>query len=183
MSKTPPKLNVKQLAFVSEYMVDMNATQAAIRAGYSPRSAAEQASKLLINPKIQEEVARRRKHREVRTSVSSDRVILEAARLALFDPRKLFHEDGSPKAVTELDDDTAACIGGLDVVHIGNSELGVGQVLKYKINDKNSALEKLFKHHGLYERDNAQKTDPMTEFLKWLGERTESGSRLPIARE
>lgn len=154
------KLTPKQALFVKEYLVDLNATQAAIRAGYSAKTARQIGEENLSKPDIARAIAEQRKGREERTLITADRILLETARLAFFDPRKLFNADGTPKGIHELDDDSAACIGGLKVVTKGNAEMGFGEVLEYKINDKNSALEKLFKHQGLYEQDNRQKNDP-----------------------
>jgi len=65
--------------------------------------------------------------------------------------------------------DTAAAVAGIEVVEqfegSGKDRVFVGYLKKYRIADKNSALEKLFRHHGLYERDNEQKTDPLTSLL------------------
>ena len=167
--KAARKLAPMQSVFVQEYLIDLNATQAAIRAGYSAKTAEQQGYQLLQKPSVQAAIAERQKEREQRTAVTADRVLLEAARLAMFDPRKLFHDDGSPKGITELDDDTAAAVAGIEVVEqfegSGKDRVFVGYLKKYRIADKNSALEKLFRHHGLYERDNGQKTDPLTSLL------------------
>ena len=167
--KAARKLAPMQSVFVQEYLIDLNATQAAIRAGYSKKTAEQQGFQLLQKTSVQDAIAARQKEREQRTAVTADRVLLEAARLALFDPRKLFNDDGSPKGITELDDDTAAAVAGIEVVEqfegSGKDRVFVGYLKKYRIADKNSALEKLFRHHGLYERDNEQKTDPLTSLL------------------
>lgn len=108
-----------------------------------------------------------------RLAISHERVLKEIARLALFDPRSLFRDDGSPKPINELDDDTAAAIAGLEVLEEfaghGDNRVFVGYTKKYKIADKNAALEKLAKHLGLYREDNKQKTDPLRELLQSLG--------------
>ncbi len=89
-----------------------------------------------------------------RLAISNERVLKEIARLALFDPRNLFRDDGTPKPINELDDDTAAAIAGLEVLEEfegeGKSRVFVGYTKKYKVADKNAALEKLCKHLGLY---------------------------------
>lgn len=91
-------------------------------------------------------------------------VLKEAMKMARFDPRKLLNDDGTPKGIHELDDDTAAAIQSVDI-QMGD---GVPSVRRYKIADKNAALEKLFKHFGLYEVDNKQRTDPLAEFIASL---------------
>lgn len=68
----------------------------------------------------------------------------EYARLGFFDPRNLFHEDGSPKPIQELDDDTAAVLAGLEVVEIregkGDDRHSVGYLEKYKLADKRGTI-------------------------------------------
>lgn len=182
--KAARKLAPMQSVFVQEYLIDLNATQAAIRAGYSAKTAEQQGYQLLQKPSVQAAIAARQKEREQRTAVTADRVLLEAARLALFDPRKLFNDDGSPKAITELDDDTAAAVAGIEVVEqfegSGKDRVFVGYLKKYRIADKNAALEKLFRHHGLYERDNEQKTDPLTALLHTIA-KTSGNAFAPVA--
>ena len=65
----------KQQCFVDEYMKDLNATQAAIRAGYSKKTAQEQSSRLLLNVMVQEAVAKEQKERSERTKVTADMVV------------------------------------------------------------------------------------------------------------
>lgn len=146
-------LNKKQELFVKEYLVDFNATQAAKRAGYSEKTSYQQGFALLKNPEIQALINKEQQKRVDRLEITADRVLNEIAKIAFFDPRKLFENDGIPKTINELDENTAGAISGLDVVSIGNSESGMGQVLKYKIADKNAALEKLCKYLGLFNAD------------------------------
>lgn len=143
-------LNPKQLRFVAEWLKDHNGKQAAIRAGYSERSAEQQASALLSNPKVKAEVEKRMTKLMNNLDITAERVLKERARLAFFDVRKLLDSTGRPLAIHELDDDTAAAIAGLDVANIGNSEVGEGEVLKIKLADKNASLTSLEKHLGLY---------------------------------
>lgn len=159
-------LNDKQQRFVDEYLIDLNATAAYRRAGYTAKGNAAEvnAARLLRNAQVSASIQIAIDDRQRRTAVTSDRVLLEAARLALFDPRKLFDDSGNPKPIHELDDDTAAAIAGVEVIQTGGEE-GPTIIKKYKIADKNSALEKLFKHHGLYEKDHKQANDPIAQFL------------------
>ncbi len=82
-------LNDRQARFVAEYLVDLNATQAAIRAGYSPPSARTQAADLLPNPNLAAAIAEAQAARGRRTEVTADRVVLELARVAFGDPRRV----------------------------------------------------------------------------------------------
>lgn len=115
--------------------------------------------------------------------VDKARVLQEIARLAFFDIRKLLNEDGTPIPIKSLDDDTAAAIAGLDVARVGNAMIGEAEVLKFKIADKNAALEKLAKHLGLFEIDNKQKADPIAEALKLLGGNIMGPGKAAPARE
>lgn len=181
-----PRLSDRQARFVDEYVKDQNATRAYLRAGYktNEQAARRAASRLLTNVDIRSEIddklsALREKVQE-ETGVSLNRVITEIAKGAFFDPRKFFHADGSPKAITELDDDTAAALAGMDVVE---EKLGRGEeassnfVRKYKLAERKGYLDMLMKHLGGYEADNRQKTDPLAELMALVwGE----GSRLPV---
>lgn len=150
---------------------------------WKPESVHEKASTLMRNVKVKSRVSEIRERITNTGIASASRVLLEASRLALFDPRKLFREDGTPKPINELDDDTAAALAGLEVVETfegsGNDRVFVGYTKKYKVADKNSALEKLFKHHGLYEKDNNQKTDPLADLLKSI---IGSSAALPVVK-
>jgi phage terminase small subunit len=77
MSKeqSAPKLTIKQETFVAEYLVDLNATQAAIRAGYSAKTANEQGSRLLANVSVQKLIQERMNQRSERLEITSDYVL------------------------------------------------------------------------------------------------------------
>lgn len=169
---TPSALNLRQRRFVAEYLTDFNATQAAIRAGYSARTAASQGERLLRNVEIAEAVAQAAQQTATKLELTRERVLQETARIAFFDPRKLFRDDGSPKSLHELDDDTAAAISGLDVLEEFETRDGertpVGLVKKYRIADKNSALDRAAKLLALFGDHNKQLADPLVNLLKGL---------------
>jgi phage terminase small subunit len=150
-------LTEKQQTFVDEYLVDFNALRA-YRAAYpnckSDNAAGVEGHRLLKNPKIADYIKKRMQDRQNRTEITQDRGLKEYARLGFFDPRKLFNGDGSPKEVTDLDDDTAAAIAGLDVMEIwegrGDDKRFVGYLKKYKIVDKKGALDSIAKHLGMF---------------------------------
>lgn len=143
-------LTPMQAAFVREYLVDLNATQASIRAGYSPKTAEQQGPRLLGNVGIAAAIQAGMNRRAARTEITADRVLREIEKLAFFDPRKLFDDDGAPIHISKLDDDTAAAVAGLDVVMQGNQDVGFAQVLKVKLTDKSRNLELLGKHLRLF---------------------------------
>jgi phage terminase small subunit len=97
----------KQEAFVREYLIDLNATQAAIRAGYSAKTACEQGSRLLADVKIAEAIAAAMSARAERTEITSDMVLEELAMLAFYDPADIATvtgEDGSPVRIKGPED-------------------------------------------------------------------------------
>lgn len=145
-----PKLNDRQRRFCDEYLKDLNATQAAIRSGYSVKTAGQIGERLLRNVEVAKYLKERMAHREKRTEITQDRVLQEYARIGFFDPRKLFDETGRPLPIGLLDDDTAAVISGVDVATIGNAEQGVGEILKLKLADKKGALDSIARHLGMF---------------------------------
>lgn len=154
---TESGLTTKQERFVEEYIVDWNATRAATAAGYSEKTAYRSGSDLLQNPRVQEALAAALKAQQKRTQITADRVLQEVARVAFFDIRKIFNEDGTLKRVHELDDDTAAAIAAVDALEVG----GDGKLMiakKVKAVDKGGALDKLMRHFGMYAADKVEHT-------------------------
>ena len=130
------KLTAKQIRFVDEYLVDLNATQAAIRAGYSEKTAAATAARLLRNVNIQNEISRRQKDLQKRTEVSQDRVVKELARIAFADASVVCVTD-----FNKLTDDQRAAIQGVRPTNFG---------WEIKLCDKIKALELLGRHIGMF---------------------------------
>lgn len=141
-------MTVKQKRFVDEYLIDLNATQAAIRAGYSSETAQEQGSRLLSNVMVKAKIDKALAERSKRTGVTADRVVQELARIAfvnaddVIDADEGFIKDGASK------DDTAA-IQSVKVKIIPTRE-GEGVEREIKLADKIRALELLGKHMGMF---------------------------------
>lgn len=163
--KASTTLLPKQERFVEEYLLDLNATQAAIRAGYSKATAGAGGAKLLKKVHIATEINRRRTIRTQKTAeivnaltMDAARTLLENSRIGTFDVRKLYHPDGRMKDIHELDDDTAAAIGGIEMGLAGGGEdgLAVPYLKKLKIVDKGAAIDRAMKHLGLFKLDNEQ---------------------------
>nr|WKF58813.1 hypothetical protein HUO10_003314 [Paraburkholderia busanensis] len=155
------KAEQKLMVFVQEYISNgNNATQAAIKAGWSVKTAAQAGNRALRNAQVKQmlEDHRRRLADELaeKHGLTVDRILGEVRRLALGDVRKLFNADGTMKALHEMDDDTAAMVAAVDVQEITVGDKSVAQIKKVKLWDKNAALDKAMKHLGLYERDNEQ---------------------------
>ena len=152
-------LTPKQKRFVAEYLIDLNATAAAKRAGYSEKTAYSIGLETLKKPEIQNAIQEAMQERQQRTEITQDMVIQELAKLGFFDIRKLFDKDGKPLDISKLDDDTAAALVGLDVQDVSDSDGNyVGFIKKYKMADKIKALELLGKHLGTWEHQDKQQT-------------------------
>jgi phage terminase small subunit len=187
---TTRTLNRKQRAFVAEYMIDKNATQAAIRAGYSKATAKQIGSRLLTNVDVSTAVDQQQDQHIARvvavTGISLERIVREVARGAFHDPRKFFDGNGNLKPIPELDDDTAAALAGFDVTvefaGSGREREAVGFTKKVKLADRKGYLDMLMKHLGGYKKDNEQTQQPLAEALRgFIGELHQAGSRLPFA--
>jgi phage terminase small subunit len=165
---TPKKLRLtsKQEKFVQEYMIDLHATNAALRAGYSPKTARRVGSLMLRTPHIQEAIQAHKKKRQKRTEIKADQVLREAAKLAFCDIRQVYNpKDFEMVPPSELPDDVAAAVSGIEKkvkVYDNETEL---VTYKYTFWDKNRALEKLFRHLGLYEADKQDTQKIVVEVL------------------
>ena len=133
---------------MKEYLIDLNATQAAIRAGYSPKTANEQGARLLANVSVQEAIAKAMAERSKRTGISQDRVIQELARIAFVNPQNVINpKDASVKA--DATEDDLACIQSVKVKTMDGAK-GKSVEREVRLNDKMKALELLGKHLGMF---------------------------------
>lgn len=149
-------LTPKQSRFVAEYLANgLNATKAAISAGYSEATAESQGSRLLRNVKVAALVGKKTQAIMTKLDISPERTLNEIGRLAFFDAAKLFEDDGSLKRMQDIDEDTRSVIAGVEVSDIWDSGEGeqksiIGTLKKVKITDRLSALDKLMRYHALY---------------------------------
>lgn len=149
----PPELKPKHQAFVDEFMVDRNATWAAIRAGYSQKTAYQIGHELLHREDVGGEIQRRINAASARSQLTVERVQEEIARLAFADPRKFFDDAGNLKPIHELDDDAAATLASIENEELfegaGKDRERIGTLKKVKTWDKGRALELAAKHLGM----------------------------------
>jgi phage terminase small subunit len=134
--------------FVKEYLVDLNATQAALRAGYSAKTANAQGGRLLRDVSVRTAIENGKAARADRLAVSADRVIKELARIAFGDPRDVMSwgPDGvALKDSSALEDDEA-----MQVAEVSQTTSATGGSLKLKKHDKVKALELLGRHIGMW---------------------------------
>lgn len=149
-------LTAKQQAFVAEYLIDLNATQAAIRAGYSEKTAQAIGAENLTKPLVSEAVAAAMAERSQRTEITQDRVLNEYAKIGFADIRKAVRWGDVPDDMDEngnavwpvelvpsldMDDDTAAAISEVSLT---------AQGIRIKMNDKRGALDSMARHLGMF---------------------------------
>ena len=158
-------LTPKQERFIEEYLIDLNATQAAIRTGYSAKTAREIAKENLTKPHIQEEIRRRRKAQMKRTRITADKVLRELACIAFSDLRD--YASWGPagfvlKDSTRLPFGKSRCVALVAQSRTANG----GESIRFKLHDKIAALKLLGEHLGLW-----GKVDEQERFLNSLPER------------
>jgi phage terminase small subunit len=143
-------LTERQERFAEEYLVDLNATQAAIRAGYSRKTARTIGPRLRRLPHVMARIERGMAERTERVRIEQDRVVAELARLAFSDVREFARWDEGGVRVREseaLGPDQSACIA--EIVESPGKD---GPRLKVKLHGKTRALEVLGRHLGLFEK-------------------------------
>lgn len=156
MAKAAHELTPKQLRFVDEYLIDLNATQAAIRAGYSQKTAAIIGSENLRKPYIASEIARRQAKRSDKLEITAESVVAELAKLGFCNMQDYMRSgtDGDPYLdFSALTRDQAAALSEVTVEDYvegrGKDARDVKRV-KFKLADKRAALVDLGRHLGLF---------------------------------
>ncbi len=142
------KLTEKQQRFIDEYLIDLNATQAAIRAGYSVKTAKDIGCQNLAKLNIQQAISEKMAERSKRTGVNQDRIVLELAKIAFVNAADVIDSDDATIKAGATADDTAA-IQSVKVKVIPTKE-GEGVEREIRLNDKLKALELLGKHLGMW---------------------------------
>lgn len=148
------KLNPKQERFCLEYIVDLNATQAAIRSGYSVKSAKAIGSEHLTKPDIQARIEELKGAREKRTEITADTVLQELLLLAKVDLSRAYGDDGKLLPIKQIPEDVRRAIAGIEVFEEyeghGKDKEYVGDTVKVKFWDKTRSLEMLGRHLKLF---------------------------------
>ena len=158
------KLTSKQKMFVKEYLVDLNATQAALRAGYSEKTAYRTGADNLKKPQIQEAIQQAMQKREQRTEITADKVLEEYAKLGFSDVTDYLQVVterilvGHDKETGEPISDISQFVLMKDTANIPKSKLAAISEIKqakdgsisFKLHDKKGALDSIAKHLGMF---------------------------------
>lgn len=150
------KLTAKQARFVDEYLIDLNATQAAIRAGYSKKTAGQIGDENLKKPQIKKAIEERQQKRSERTEITQDRVLQELAKIGFSNMLDYVNTTADGDLVTDfstLTRDQAAAISEVTVEEYvegkGDAARDVKRV-KFKLGDKRAALVDMGRHLGMF---------------------------------
>jgi phage terminase small subunit len=150
-------LSPKHARFVAEYLVDLNATQAAVRAGYSKRTARAQGCELLTHPDIKAAIAAHQAKREKRTEITQDRVLREIASIAFANIADVLEVDAAGevkvknlKSLRLRDQRAIESVKQVKSERVGpDSGLLETVRLELKMHSKTTALQMLVKHLGM----------------------------------
>lgn len=155
MSTQSQHLGARQSKFIDEYMVDLNATRAAIAAGYSKKTAAQTGWENLRKPQIAGEISQRQKKLSNRLEVTAENVVNELAKLAFANIGDFYTiRDGRLEIDTNAltDPMKAAALTQVDIIDKPSGD----QIIKIRLCDKRSALTDLGKHLGLFAEKTAE---------------------------
>ena len=168
MSRTMAGLTPKQQRFVEEYLLDLNATQAAIRAGYSAKGATVRGSELLANRNVADAIALGQSARSERTKINADWVLERLAAEAEADLADLYSEDGLLKPIAKWPLIwRQGLVTGLDVNEIMVEGLKVGEVIKLRQSDRLKRIELIGRHVNIGAfRDYTETTLRVTEITR-----------------
>lgn len=149
-------------------MVDLNATQAAIRAGYSKKTARKIANENLTKPDIAQRIWESKKDLQETTGVTARMVIDELKKIGFSNIQDFIGKDNEIKDLSQLERELVAPVESIavDIRHDNGESEGYTEKVKFKLYDKLRALADLGKHLGIFEKDNRQKAETLAEFLK-----------------
>lgn len=142
------KMTEKQKRFVEEYLMDLNATQAAIRAGYKVDNARQIAAENLAKPYIAEAIEKALAERSRRTGINQDRVIQELAKIAFVNIADVVGSDC--EILPDANEADLAAIESVKVKTIPTKSGETGVEREVKLSSKLKALELLGKHLGMW---------------------------------
>lgn len=139
-------LTAKQDIFCQEYLIDLNATQAAIRAGYSVKTANEQAPRLLVNVSVANRIAELMKARAERVQIDSDYVLKRLAEIDQLDVSDILNDDLTIRPLSQWPKVWRQFVSGVDITELKSTDDVTALLKKIKWPDKLKNLELIGKH-------------------------------------
>ena len=151
-------ISPKQQRFCEEYIKDLNGSEAAIRAGYSKKTARNKASNLLDDPAIVDYLQQLQKKVAERNNITVDELIQDLIEIKNINIATLYDKEGKLRNINELPKSFTKCIQEVYKTKTG---------IKYKFYSRLDAIEKLARHLGFYEKDNSQSKPEFTMHLPY----------------
>lgn len=161
--KRRDEMNAKRVRFANEYLVDLNATAAAKRAGYSIKSAYSQGQRLLNNAEVKKMIANGIQERGKRLKITQDNVVKELSKVAfsnICDVMKWNSKGIELVASDKVSDEVQGAISSVEI-----TESDKNRIYKVRLHDKLNALDKLAKHMGLYEKSTKVDVDEVAQTI------------------
>jgi len=154
------KLTPKQERYCLEYIKDLNATQAAIRAGYSSKTAYSAGQRMLKDVEIKKRIKSMQAELAVDCKVTAEDIVNEFRKIAFANVSDFMPAGNGPIDLSKLSRAKTAAISSIEITKTGSGKTAITKT-KLKLHDKLSALMNLGKHVGIYEKDNEQSNTPI----------------------
>ena len=142
------KLTEMQALFVEQFLINLNAKDAAIRAGFAKKQAKQAGHKLLQKPHVQAAITAAKQARSERTEIEQDEVLREIQRLGFSNIADYIvwgPEGVQLKASADMSEEALRCI-----LEVSETKTEKGRTLKFKLHDKKGSLELLGRHLGIF---------------------------------
>ncbi|MCQ3893038.1 terminase small subunit [Klebsiella quasipneumoniae] len=169
-------LTDKQEMFCREYLIDLNATQAAIRAGYSEKTANRTASENLSKPDIQSRIAELKAQRNDLVGVNATYVLNRLVEIDQMDVLDILTSTGELKPVTQWPKVWRTTLSGLDVIEMASEGNTTALLKKIKWPDKVKNLELIGKHIDVQAFREQVKTEHVVESISELMDSLSQGA-------
>lgn len=150
------KLTAKQKRFCEEYVIDLNGTQAAVRAGYSEKTAGVIADENLKKPYLKKIIADLKEKLRIKCGISAAEVIEELRKVGFSNVQDFIDTDNTIQDISKVEKQKAAAVAGIETSESTSKDGTVTVNTKFKLYNKVDALEKLGRHLGIFEKDNQQ---------------------------
>lgn len=153
------KLTPKQLAFVKEYIIDLNASAACLRSGYKSKNPDVDGHRLLVNPSIKVAIEQAMVERSKRTEITADMVLKEYAKIGFADIKD-YLSFRTAQTIVDRDNEGKPIVDYAMVIDLKDSDqvdgAAISEVtlkdgtLKFKLHDKKGALDSMARHLGMF---------------------------------
>lgn len=152
------KLTAKRSRFLDEYFIDYNTTQAAIRAGYSPKTAFVIGYEILNFPYIKELVQQRKDELKAKLEINQEWVLERYKRLTEYSVADFLDDKGNVKPLSKIPKDKLYAVCGLKTHESISTDKNIETVIReFKLPDKKVVLDSISRYLGMFEKDNEQK--------------------------